>query len=416
MLFCVQAATPAFMSEYDVLIVDDDPFCANLLEDLVGSLGFSARCLLDPSVVVEELRRARPRLLVLDIVMPGADGLSLCMDLKPLTDALGCRIAVTSGKAREIEEPRAKRAGAAAFLRKPYDNAEIHETLLALLGARPPTRRPAGSDVVVTIWGSRGGTPASGASAYGVNTPCVSVGLLSGEVLILDAGTGIRDCADSLLKYPGIRRARILLTHYHPRHIEGLRGLPLLSDPGFTLRFGGPRDVDTDLGAMVRDLGAKGPVDCTVLEEQAYDLDPGATLEVMFTNHPTTTLAFAIKAAGQKIVYCPDTELPIGDQYDVGQSVDRLRQFALGADLLILNSHFSPEDHASSPQKGYSSWPAAVRLAVDAGAQRLCLFHAAAAYSDAELAAQEAAAKEAAGNEAIALDCAMAREGTAFKL
>ena len=404
------------MPEYDVLIVDDDPFSANLLEDLVGSLGFSARCLLDPTLVADELRRAQPRLLVLDIVMPRVDGLSLCMDLKRLADALGCRIAVTSGKPREIEEPRAKRAGAVAFLKKPYDGEEVHATLLALLGARPPTRPPAGTDIVVKIWGSRGGAPKHGGSVYGSKTPCVSIGLVSGEVLILDAGSGIHDCARSLLKHPEIRRATILLTHYHPEHVEGLRGLPLLDEPGFSLRFGGPRDVDTDLGAMVRGLGAKGPVDITLLDEEPYELEPGATLEVLFANHPTTTLAFALKAGSKKIVYCPDTELPAPDQRDLGNSVERLRQFALGADVLLLDSHFSPEDHVRSPKRGHSSWPAALRLAADAGARRLCLFHAAAAYSDADLAAQEAAAKEAADSQAATLDCAMAREGKVFKL
>ena len=404
------------MSEYDVLIVDDDPLCANFLEELMGSLGFSARCLLDPSLVVEELRRAQPRLLVLDIMMPGADGLSLCKDLKPLADALGCVIAVTSGKSRDVEEPRAKSAGAAAFFKKPYDSSEVHEKLLAVLGGRPSADRSAGSDVVVSVWGSRGGIPAHGASAYGVNTPCVSVGLASGEVLILDGGSGIQDCANSLLKRPEFRRASILLTHYHRGHVEGLRGLPFLKEPGFALRFAGPRDVDTDLGALVRELGAKGAVDSLFLEEQAYDLHPGAALEVMFANHPTTTLAFSIKAAGKKVVYCPDTELPAGDQYDASKRADRLREFSLGADLLILDSHFSPEDHERSPEKGHSSWKAALRIAVDAGARRLCLFHAAAAYSDTQLDALEAQAKEAADNEAIPIECALAREGTAFEL
>ena len=52
-------------SKPGLLIVDDDPFCANLLEDFVGSLGFSARCLLDSSLVVDELRRARHVLIEL---------------------------------------------------------------------------------------------------------------------------------------------------------------------------------------------------------------------------------------------------------------------------------------------------------------------------------------------------------------
>src|SRR3990172_11251843 len=73
------------------------------------------------------------------------------------------------------------------------------------------------------IWGSRGSIAAPGASTkrYGGNTSCVEILPASGEVVILDAGTGIRELGVRLVE-DGVRRIHLLLTHLHVDHLEGL--------------------------------------------------------------------------------------------------------------------------------------------------------------------------------------------------
>jgi phosphoribosyl 1,2-cyclic phosphodiesterase len=75
--------------------------------------------------------------------------------------------------------------------------------------------------VRVRIWGARGSIPAPGpdTARYGGNTSCVQVTLSDGNLLVLDAGSGIRDLGPSCAEAEQIN---ILLTHLHLDHIQGL--------------------------------------------------------------------------------------------------------------------------------------------------------------------------------------------------
>ncbi|MBI4424000.1 MAG: response regulator [Elusimicrobia bacterium] len=400
---------------YDVLIVDDDPFQASLLEAKLACLGYACKVLMDGRRVLEEARSGRPPVVIMDIIMPGTDGLSLCKILKPVLDAWGGRIIVTSSKEREVEAPRALRAGAVAFLAKPYGLEPLRAALSGLLDAPQAKRSPPGAAVSLRIWGSRGaGRAPAAASVYGTKTPCISIDFGKDERLILDAGSGILDCAKELLAKPGRPAATLLLTHYHPAHVEGLAGLDLLTRPEARLRVGGPRDPDVDPRALLRSAGAKDGIEPFFLDESLYRLSEAAAVRTFFTNHPTTTLAFAVEANGRKVVYCPDSSLPGDGEADLTNNFDRIKQFVRGADLLLYDSHFSPKDAAGD--EGHSSWEAAVRLGVDAGVRRLLLFHASMSYSDSQVAALEAEARERVAEETTSLECGMARDGQLVEL
>jgi phosphoribosyl 1,2-cyclic phosphodiesterase len=75
--------------------------------------------------------------------------------------------------------------------------------------------------VRIRIWGARGSIPAPGPNTarYGGNTSCVEVTLSDNSVLVLDAGSGIRDLGPSCMD---AERINILLTHLHLDHIQGL--------------------------------------------------------------------------------------------------------------------------------------------------------------------------------------------------
>ncbi|MBI4422182.1 MAG: response regulator [Elusimicrobia bacterium] len=395
-------------SLYDVLIVDDDYTQAHFVEEILSALGFTSKIVLDGRRALEEARAAKPRLTIIDIIMPGIDGLSVCRSLRPEADAWGGKLLVASAKDGSVEEPRALRSGASGFLEKPYSLSKLREAVGRLLGAAPKGRVAVKAGVRVTVWGSRGAGKA-GTSAFGTRTPCVSVGLPAGDLLILDAGTGIRDCAGALAPTRKLPPITVLLTHYHETHVEGLKGLALLARPDASLRVGGPRDPDVAIKDLLMDAGARDAVATFFVDEAVYRISEALTVRAIFTNHPTTTVAFGIEAAGRKIIYCPDSELSDGDEeVDFGNNFERLRAFALGADLLLHDAHCAPEDAVKRP--GHSSWQGAVRLAVQAEVRRLLLFHAAMEYPDDRLAALESAARERAAEEMTSLRCSMARD------
>src|SRR3990172_3528118 len=91
------------------------------------------------------------------------------------------------------------------------------------------------------IWGCRGSIAAPGASTkrYGGNTSCVEIRPASGEVVILDAGTGIRELGARLVE-EGVGRIHLLLTHLHVDHLEGLGMFAPIYEDGTELHIWGP--------------------------------------------------------------------------------------------------------------------------------------------------------------------------------
>src|SRR5438552_597378 len=96
----------------------------------------------------------------------------------------------------------------------------------------------------VTFWGTRGSIPTPGptTSRYGGNTPCVAVEGAEGQLVVLDAGTGIRTLGlDLVEKQNGAVKVEILLSHAHWDHIQGLPHFKPFFAPGNTVRIWGTR-------------------------------------------------------------------------------------------------------------------------------------------------------------------------------
>src|SRR5258708_29626529 len=73
------------------------------------------------------------------------------------------------------------------------------------------------------FWGTRGSisTPGKGTVRYGGNTPCIELRLANEELIILDAGTGIRNLGETLIESGESFKAHILISHPHWDHIQG---------------------------------------------------------------------------------------------------------------------------------------------------------------------------------------------------
>src|SRR5438067_351415 len=87
----------------------------------------------------------------------------------------------------------------------------------------------------VTFWGTRGTVPVPGPDTvrYGGNTTCVSVRTIEGELLILDAGTGIRNLGKQIAAQDGAQTATLFLSH---SHWDQIQGFPLFA-PAYDSRF-----------------------------------------------------------------------------------------------------------------------------------------------------------------------------------
>ncbi|MBI4541494.1 MAG: MBL fold metallo-hydrolase [Gemmatimonadetes bacterium] len=252
--------------------------------------------------------------------------------------------------------------------------------------------------VTVTFWGTRGTvpTPGAGTTRYGGNTACVEVRDKSGNLLILDAGTGIRGLGKALLSRSdaGGVRASILLSHAHWDHIHGLPYFAPLFRKGNVLTVWGPKQGDVAMETILRQLMQPVvfpvPLDAlaATLEVQHVNAEPfdtgGCTIRSIRVRHPAVTMGYRLEmAGGVSLAYVTDDELgPAGD-YDVGADWRRRFVSFLGdADLLIHDAMYTPEEYDAHAGWGHSTFVEAVELAHEAGVKRLALFHHEPEHSD----------------------------------
>jgi phosphoribosyl 1,2-cyclic phosphodiesterase len=240
--------------------------------------------------------------------------------------------------------------------------------------------QPAG--LRVRFWGVRGSLPTPYACylRYGGNTSCLELRLPDGQALIFDAGSGIRALGVDLSGAQEPETStHLFLTHFHWDHIAGIPFFGPLYSPRQQITFYGPGHVgslQTILeGQMVSPYFSINLEAASARKEfrelgSSEAVQIGAAMVIPFPlNHPQGAVGYRIEAAGKVVVYATD--------YEHGHAtLDRtLRQFAEGADLLICDSQYTPDEYGRHKGWGHSTWLEATRVACDARAKRLLLFH-----------------------------------------
>jgi phosphoribosyl 1,2-cyclic phosphodiesterase len=236
----------------------------------------------------------------------------------------------------------------------------------------------------IKFWGVRGSIASPGPDTAGVggNTSCVEV-RCGATRLILDAGTGIRRLGDALLGQ-GPVEATVLLSHLHWDHIQGLPFFVPAYLPSTRLEIVGSAGGGASLGSVLAGQ-MTAPVFPVRLDELGADLRlrevrsgdtfgaGEARVRAVRLNHPGGVLAYRIEHEGRSVVYATDTE-----HY---ACVDpALRALAEGADVLIYDSQYTPEEYRGDAGRsrvgwGHSTYVAGAELAKAAGVGQYVLFH-----------------------------------------
>ena len=256
----------------------------------------------------------------------------------------------------------------------------------------------------VKFWGVRGSIPVPGPNTVhvGGNTLCVEIRTADREVIILDAGTGIRLLGLDLARRADSRLLAVLLfSHTHWDHIQGLPYfLPARTKHNRVVILGERRvgrRLEQVLAGQMSDAYLPFTLDdlyADLLIKEVHDgerivLGDRTTAIARRLPHPGGVFGYRITSQGKTTVYASDVNHPPGGLDPV------VLELAQDADLLIHDAQFTPEEKAARPGWGHSSWLEAVQVAQAANVQNLALIHHDPDHSDDELQAIERLAQEA---------------------
>jgi phosphoribosyl 1,2-cyclic phosphodiesterase len=257
----------------------------------------------------------------------------------------------------------------------------------------------------LTFWGVRGSIPTPGKHTvrYGGNTPCLELRLDDDRLIIFDAGTGIRSFGDYLINKGESVKAHLFISHPHWDHIQGFPFFKPAFIPGNELTIIGTDRDEKPLNEIIseqmnriyfpvqlHDLKAK--IKFVPIREEGEMKVHDALVKMIYVNHPGFSLGYRVEYKGKSLIYISDNEPfdrasaasmsnfepKVKEKFmkdSNGDPNQRIFDFCRGADVLIHDTTYTPEEYIDRIGWGHSDYLFSLRLAAEANVRRLYIFH-----------------------------------------
>jgi phosphoribosyl 1,2-cyclic phosphodiesterase len=301
-----------------------------------------------------------------------------------------------------------------------------------------------GSSTRLKLWGVRGSIPVPGLSTvrYGGNTSCVEI-RADGELIVLDAGSGIRALGLALESEFGSRpiHLSLLITHVHWDHIQGFPFfVPAYNDKnqiqilGYDGAGSGLREILKGQMATpffpVALYDLPGKIDIQKLDSMDFKIG-NVHVRSRFMNHPGICVGYRILTSKGSIAFLPDHEpyeafklhsakshllSPEQTQKRAHEDRAELVKFLQGSDILILDTQYTDEEYQAHVGWGHGSLSTAISLAIDASVRKLILFHHDPTHDDDMIDKMVQTARKIAAKSESYLEVEGAREGAEMTL
>ncbi|MEW5876109.1 MAG: response regulator [Candidatus Zixiibacteriota bacterium] len=429
-----------------VLLIDGDQDLRATLRGWLSADGWNVLEADNGEIGWELLLQHKPAVVICDLLMPRCNGFRFCRRIHQDPNLKATKIIVSSGRAYSGDRLGARQAGADEYLVKPVKRHELATILDRLL--RPeastfmrlwerlktpsnndPSKAPAagadagsppsptgpllppGHPTTVKFWGVRGSiaTPGPSTLYYGGNTSCVEV-RADGEIIILDAGSGIRPLGHSLVQEFKNRplKLTLLISHTHWDHIQGYPFFAPAYDANNSLHIRGFEGSSESLAEILSSQMKANyfpismqqmPGSAVVEELQDMEFNVGKVkVTAAFMNHPGICVGYRLTTSCGSIAFLPDNE-PYqrlrGSDHTVTVSPEslayarrqdeKLIDFIRGVDVLIIDSQYDDSEYQAHVGWGHGCLDDVVTLALVAEAKQLFLFHHDPDHDDAQI-------------------------------
>jgi phosphoribosyl 1,2-cyclic phosphodiesterase len=279
--------------------------------------------------------------------------------------------------------------GVRGSLPTPCDNKEYRHKIQSILYKAVE----AGLDDVTQINNFLKKLPENLRYNYGGNTTCAAVTSKSGNLYLLDCGSGLRAFGDRLLSGEfgkGKGYLKVFITHVHWDHIQGIPFFKPLYIPGNIIEFYSPyRKLEENLIAQMASPFFPAPFEGTastkkyvlIKEGESVRLEDDFFVECYPLKHPGGSFAYRFREGGKVFIFATDAEF-------TGESLERTgnqTDFFVNADLLVLDSQYTLDEHFRKFDWGHTSFTIAVNCAIRWGVKHLVLTHHEPSNDDAKL-------------------------------
>lgn len=251
------------------------------------------------------------------------------------------------------------------------------------------------------IWGCRGSISVPGPNTikYGGNSTCYEIRSDSGEILIIDSGTGFRELGNALIPEMPLK-AHIIFSHTHYDHVIGYPFFVPFFVPTNEFNLYGPSLFDKGFRQTMNELLSysffpvrldelAAKLDFHDMKEETVQMGP-FSVQSIYANHPVTTLAYRITCDGKSLVFTGDTEpflnhLEGEDDVDpeefeevqdiIDEQNDRWVNFLNEADTVLYDAQYTPEEYPKFKGWGHTSMDVAIQNGHKANVKKLILTH-----------------------------------------
>ena len=360
-------------------IIDDDKESIEIYTRLLTKVGHKVTSTTSSKDAVPRIVDLQPDCVLCDLMMPDLDGFEVYKKLQEVPDFIKPLFIIVTSKLFDFDRRQALELGIDGYINKPVNpDTFVNELTNILLEA-----------ISIQFWGVRGSLPVPGKKTvrYGGNTNCVTLTFGTKHFFIFDAGTGIKELSNYLVKHNKLPiSAKIFITHPHYDHVQGIPFFAPLYMKGNEFEIFGVSQGEASIEKQISDLmdNVYFPVTTNEfaakltfrdLKEEEFFVDE-LYVKTIFLNHPGRCLGYRVQYRNKSFCYITDNELYLEDSPHYNKhEVDRLIEFVKDTDMLVMDATYSDEEYAQKVGWGHSCISRVVDIADKANAKVLCLYH-----------------------------------------